>query len=59
MIWTTILFCNVVTGILSVILARKRKKPVLFWFLLTIPLGVAALFLLLAIPEKPPHAPPS
>jgi len=52
MILTTILFCNFITGILSVILALKRKKPPLVWFLLSLPLGVLALFLLLALPDE-------
>jgi hypothetical protein len=56
MFWTTLLFCNVVTGVLSVILARKYKKSALFWFLLTLPLGVLALFLLLALPEEGPDS---
>jgi hypothetical protein len=57
MIWTTLLFCNAVTGILSLILANKRNRSLLFWFLLTLPLGVIALFLLLAIPDTPPALP--
>jgi len=52
MIWTTLLFCNAVTGILSLILARKRKRPLLFWFLATLPFGVGALFVLLALPSR-------
>jgi len=50
MIWTTLLFCNVATGIVSAILARKRHRSAFWWFLITLPLGVLALFLLLALP---------
>jgi hypothetical protein len=57
MIWTTLLFCNAVTGILSLILANKRKRSPLLWFMLTLPLGVIALFLLLALPDTPPALP--
>ena len=50
MAWVTILFCNFCTGILSIILARKKHRPSLMWFLVTLPLGVVALFVLLALP---------
>ena len=50
MTWVTILFCNFCTGILSIILARKKNRAPLLWFLLTLPLGVLALFILLALP---------
>ena len=53
MTWVTILFCNFCTGILSIILARKKKRAPLHWFLLTLPLGVLALFILLALPANP------
>ena len=49
MAWVTILFCNFCTGILSIILARKKHRPSLMWFLLTLPFGVVALFVLLAL----------
>ena len=50
MAWVTILFCNFCTCILSIILARKKHRPSLMWFLLTLPFGVVALFVLLALP---------
>ena len=50
MTWVTILFCNFCTGILSIILARKKHRAALPWFLVTLPLGVIALFILLALP---------
>ena len=50
MTWVTFLFCNFCTGILSIILARKKHRAALPWFLVTLPLGVAALFVLLALP---------
>ncbi len=53
MAWLTILFCNFCTGILSIILARKKHRASLTWFLVTLPLGVLALFLLLALPPNP------
>lgn len=53
MAWVTILFCNFCTAILSIILARKKHRTPLIWFLLTLPLGVAALFVLLALPANP------
>ena len=52
MVWVTILFCNFCTGILSIILARKKHRAPLRWFLLTLPLGVLALFILLALPAS-------
>ena len=51
MAWLTILFCNFCTGILSIILARKKHRAPIPWFLVTLPFGVAALFVLLALPE--------
>ena len=53
MAWVTILFCNFCTGILSIILARKKHRRSLMWFLLTLPFGVVALFVLLALPANP------
>ena len=50
MAWVTLLFCNFCTGILSIILARKKRRAQLAWFVLTLPLGVVALFVLLALP---------
>jgi len=50
MAWVTILFCNFCTGILSIILARKKHRTPLTWFLVTLPFGVVALFVLLALP---------
>ena len=50
MAWVTILFCNFCTGILCIILARKKHRPPLMWFLVTLPFGVIALFVLLALP---------
>jgi len=50
MVWVTILFCNFCTAILSFILARKKHRPPLMWFLVTLPFGVVALFVLLAFP---------
>jgi ABC-type transport system involved in cytochrome c biogenesis permease subunit len=50
MAWVTILFCNFCTGILSIILARKKARDPVRWFLVTLPLGVLALFVLLALP---------
>lgn len=50
--WATILFCNLCTGILCVILARKKGRAVHRWFLLALPLGVLALFILLALPAN-------
>ena len=50
MAWLTLLFCNFCTAILSIILARKKQRAPLTWFLLTLPLGVLALFVLLALP---------
>jgi hypothetical protein len=50
MAWVTILFCNFCTGILSIILARKKHRKPLMWFLVTLPFGVVALFVLLALP---------
>jgi hypothetical protein len=55
MSWVTFFFCNFCTGILSIILARKKNRAPLRWFLLTIPLGVLALFFLLALPANPNH----
>ena len=52
MAWLTILFCNFCTAILSVILARKKRRTPLPWFLVTLPLGVLALFVLLALPPN-------
>ena len=52
MAWVTILFCNFCTAILSIILAKKKHRPILMWFLLTLPFGVVALFVLLALPEQ-------
>jgi hypothetical protein len=52
MTWTTLFFCNLLFGILCVILAKKKQKPALFWFLLSVPLGVIALFALLALPDE-------
>ena len=37
-------------AILSIILAKKKHRPALMWFLLTLPFGVVALFVLLALP---------
>lgn len=51
--WLTILFCHFCTAVLSVILARKKSREPLRWFLATLPLGVLALFLLLALPPVP------
>jgi hypothetical protein len=48
--WATLIFCNLCTAILCVILARKKKRAVHHWFLLALPLGVLALFILLALP---------
>jgi len=60
MIWTTLLFCHIATGVVSAILARKRNRRAHLWFLLTLPLGVLALFLLLALaPEARSPAPPA
>ena len=60
MAWLTILFCNFCTAILSVILARKKQRAPLTWFLLTLPFGVLALFALLALPAcLDPHGPAS
>jgi hypothetical protein len=50
--WFTILFCNFCVGILSMILARKKRRKALPWFFLTLPFGVLIIFLLLALPEK-------
>ena len=50
--WLTIIFCNLCTGILCIILARKKGRPVHHWFLLALPLGVIALFPLLALPAN-------
>ena len=50
MAWVTILFCNFCTAILSIILAKKKHRAALPWFLVTLPLGVVALFVLLALP---------
>ena len=50
MAWVTILFCNFCTAILSIILAKKKHRPALMWFLVTLPFGVIALFVLLALP---------
>ena len=50
MVWVTILFCNFCTGVLSIILARKKHRAQLKWFLVTLPFGVVALFVLLALP---------
>lgn len=52
MAWFTILFCNFCTAVLSVILAQKKRRAPLPWFLLTLPLGVLALFILLALPPE-------
>jgi hypothetical protein len=51
--WVTFLFCNFCAGILSIILARKKNRSPLPWFLLTLPFGVLTLFLLLALPAVP------
>lgn len=51
----TYLFCNVACGVLSIISALKKQRSVVRWFLLTIPFGVIALFVLLALPD--PKAP--
>lgn len=53
MTWVTLLFCNFCTGILSIILARKKNREPLPWFLATLPLGILTLFLLLALPAHP------
>jgi len=53
MTWITLLFCNFCTGILSIILARKKNRAALPWFLATLPLGILALFALLALPAHP------
>jgi hypothetical protein len=53
MTWVTLLFCNFCAGILSIILARKKNRPPLPWFLATLPLGILALFALLALPANP------
>jgi hypothetical protein len=50
--WLTILFCNFCIGILTMILARKKRRKPLPWFFLTLPLGVLVIFLLLALPEN-------
>ena len=52
MIWTTILFCNLLSGILCIILAKQRNRSVLSWFLAAIPFGILALFVLLCLPEN-------
>ncbi len=52
MFWTTLVFCNLVSGILCVVLARKHGGSALHWFLLAIPLGVLALFLQLYLHER-------
>lgn len=53
MTWVTLLFCHFCTGILNIILSRKKNRALLPWFLVTLPLGVLALFLLLALPPNP------
>ena len=59
MVWVTILFCNFCTAILSIILARKKRRPALTWFLLTLPFGVVTLFVLLALPANPEDGDPN
>jgi hypothetical protein len=51
--WVTFIFCNFCAGILSIILARKKNRAPLPWFLLTLPFGVLTIFLLLALPANP------
>ncbi len=53
MAWLTILFCNFCTGILTIILARNKHRASLTWFLVTLLVGVPALFVLLALPPNP------
>jgi hypothetical protein len=53
MTWVTIIFCNFCSGILCIILARKKHRALLPWFLLALPVGVLALFALLALPARP------
>jgi len=52
MLWPTLLFCNLLSGILCVILTRKLGKPSLPWFLLCVPFGVLVLFVLLYLQER-------
>lgn len=52
MIWTTILFCNFLFGILCIILAKKQNRSVPVWFLLAIPFGILATFTLLYLQEN-------
>ena len=54
--WVTFIFCNFCAGILSIILARKKNRAPLPWFLFTLPFGVLTLFLLLALPANPKDA---
>jgi len=52
MTWVTIIFCNFCSGILCIILASKKRRAPLPWFLLALPAGVLALFVLLALPAR-------
>ena len=51
--WVTVAFCNAGCAILCIILARKKNRAPLAWFLLAFPAGFLALFLLLALPALP------
>jgi hypothetical protein len=53
---TTLLFCNLCSAVLCIILAKKKRRSGLAWFLLSLPLGVLALFLLLGLPDNLPSA---
>lgn len=49
----TLLLCNALSGILCMILAKQRRRSIFSWFLIAMPFGILALFLLLCLPENP------
>jgi len=52
MLWPTLLFCHLLSGILCLILARRLRRAPLPWVLLAVPIGVLSLFLLLYSEER-------
>jgi|GEM_PF-2083723 len=49
---TTLFFCHLLYGLLCAILGRKRNRSGWGWFVLALPFGALALFVLLVLPAS-------